>query len=403
MLLERNEIISEYCKNGHLTYGIHNIHKAEKIVVFGCGVFGRLIMSELEKKFPNIDKCFADNFINGKYNNYYIWNLEEVVQSDATIVIGSVKYGENIVRQLLDRQVKRERIIIPIEVLDAELKELQRVVRKRFPKKRMHFAIDITEHCNLNCKYCDHFSPIAEKKYVDIQKFEKDLKRLSDLFVKDYEIYMVGLEGGEPLLNNNIVSFIEMVHKYMPNAQINIYTNGILLGKMPFDFWEKCRKYQVIIKVTKYPISFDYDSISRIAEENHVQLEFWSGGDTVKMLDKKPINLNGNSDIDDSFNKCYMGNDSCTMLRNGKIYLCTFAPNIKRFNKYFNQNIEICDKDYVDIYKVNSAKEIMEYLCKPIPCCRYCQPDKWTHGHKWEVSNKVITEWIDKGDADCEV
>jgi len=36
----------------------------------------------------------------------------------------------------------------------------------------------LVEHCNINCKYCDHFSCIAEEKFADINVFTRDLQRI---------------------------------------------------------------------------------------------------------------------------------------------------------------------------------------------------------------------------------
>lgn len=43
------------------------------------------------------------------------------------------------------------------------------------------------------------------------------------------------------------------------------------------------------------------------------------------------------------------------------------------FNKFFDKNIPLVDKDGIDIYKAKSMKEILEFLSKPIPFCGYCK------------------------------
>jgi len=37
--------------------------------------------------------------------------------------------------------------------------------------------------------------------------------------------------------------------------------------------------------------------------------------------------------------------------------------------------------------------EILDYLCKPIPFCRYCDWRRLKTGVKWSVSKKEISEW----------
>ena len=45
-----------------------------------------------------------------------------------------------------------------------------------------YFEIHLVEHCNLNCKSCDNYSPIAKEEYLDIKSFENDMKRMRELF-----------------------------------------------------------------------------------------------------------------------------------------------------------------------------------------------------------------------------
>lgn len=377
--------------------GLENIsHDVKDIVVCGAGNYGRKISEFIKNNFDKARICFFDTYKTGRIDGFDIINdLEKMNNKDNSIaVVASINFYNEILDILKKANFKEKNIVIPAEILLRKISELEKVVNKRIPKKRMRIVVDIASHCNLNCKGCDHFSPIAEEHFLNIESFKSDIKRLSELFVGDYELYQVGLEGGEPLLNSDINEYIRIIHNYLPSTKIVLLSNGTLLGKQNKEFWEACRYYSVSIHVTRYPINFDYEMIEKIAKKANVELVFWSGGDCIKTLDYKPINLNGDSDKYESFSKCYMGNDECTTLKEGKIYLCTFAPNLDRFTKYFDKKLELCNKDYVDIYRVNSAKEIMEYLCNPIPACRYCQPDKWTHGNVWDVSKKEIGEWV---------
>jgi hypothetical protein len=52
--------------------------------------------------------------------------------------------------------------------------------KKRLSKrKRLRFNIPTADHCNLNCKCCNVFSPIAEKTFLDVQTASLDLRKLS--------------------------------------------------------------------------------------------------------------------------------------------------------------------------------------------------------------------------------
>lgn len=50
--------------------------------------------------------------------------------------------------------------------------------------------------------------------------------------------------------------------------------------------------------------------------------------------------------------------------------------------------------DYIDIYRVNNATELFNFLSCPKPFCRYCDVKNRSYGHKWERSKQKINEWI---------
>ena len=46
------------------------------------------------------------------------------------------------------------------------------------------FEVHLVDHCNLNCKGCSHFSPVSEKKFVDVEGGGGIVLRYQDLFLK---------------------------------------------------------------------------------------------------------------------------------------------------------------------------------------------------------------------------
>ena len=51
------------------------------------------------------------------------------------------------------------------------------------------------------------------------------------------------------------------------------------------------------------------------------------------------------------------------------------------------------EADYIDIYKAKSIQEILAFLAKPIPFCKYCNVKGRTFGHERGISKKEIEEW----------
>lgn len=60
-------------------------------------------------------------------------------------------------------------------------KDIVNIIAKFVPRKTLFFDILVTEHCNLNCKGCGSFVPLAKPYYIDITELDKDLKKLSEI------------------------------------------------------------------------------------------------------------------------------------------------------------------------------------------------------------------------------
>lgn len=254
------------------------------------------------------------------------------------------------------------------------------------------FAVHIVEHCNLNCQFCDHFSPLAEEEFADIKVFEKDFARLSELL--NAKIDSIGLMGGEPLLHPQLNDFLYVARKYFPETKrLRLVTNGILLLKQTEDFWKACRDNDIIIVNTKYPISLDFDKIREVAKKHNVKFEYYdNSGEVLKTSYHIPLDLEGRQNAHKNFIKCQHA-VTCSFLSKGKFFTCTVAPNIRHFNKFFNKNIPLTNDDCIDIYKAENLDEIMHFLCRPIPFCKYCYVKKRTYGNEWQRSKKDIKEW----------
>jgi MoaA/NifB/PqqE/SkfB family radical SAM enzyme len=257
-------------------------------------------------------------------------------------------------------------------------------------RDKLKFEIHVADHCNLNCIGCNHFSPLAEEKFLDLNTYESDCKRIADLTKRQVE--NIRLLGGEPLLHQRIIDIIAITRKYFNEGTvIEIVTNGVLLLKMDSVFWEYCKKNNIVIYVTHYPIKLDIDKIKEKCREYNIRLDYIDNRE--KYMYKEPLNLNGTGKIKREFAFCFKANN-CIQLNEGKLYPCPILPHVKYFNKYFNKHLEISDKDYIDIYKAKNINEITRFLSKPIPFCRYCNSLGKVINIPWRVSKKEIGEWV---------
>jgi hypothetical protein len=265
------------------------------------------------------------------------------------------------------------------------------VIKGKRITKLFPIEIHITEHCNLNCKGCNHFSSLAKEEYLDPVQFEKDFMRLAELS-KDY--FAIKILGGEPLLHPRVIEFFDIARRIFPATYIQITTNGILLTGQPEEFWRSCRKNNIIISISQYPIKLNKKEIKKIARAHKVKVVY-NGTTGEKRMCKLPLDLTGSQDMKNSYHKCAISWGCCVTLRDGRIYTCCIVAHIKFFNEYFKQSLLVSERDYVDIYKVNSKDEIIEFLEQPFPFCRYCMISETKFAQHWGISKKEITEWID--------
>ena len=269
-----------------------------------------------------------------------------------------------------------------------EVKERNK--EKLLPHALLKFEVHLVEHCNLNCKGCDNFSPIAEKEYLNLSRFEEDMKQLSKLCLG--EVHTIHLMGGEPLLHPQVNEFLRISRENFPIGNINLFTNGLLLLQQTDEFWSICKENDINILVTKYPIPFDYDSAEQKARSKQVSYRYAYSIDKDKTLFHFTLDIEGTQNDVDSFLKCHRAND-CIALYNGRLYTCSIAANIRHFNKKYGKNLHVSKRDSIDIYEATSIEQILEFLSHPIPFCRYCKINADNKDYTWDQSKNDIEEW----------
>jgi MoaA/NifB/PqqE/SkfB family radical SAM enzyme len=224
---------------------------------------------------------------------------------------------------------------------------------------------------------------------LDSAVFERDMKRLAEL--SGGSVGTIKLMGGEPLLHPQKEAFFEIARRYFPQNRIELVTNGILLEKQSIDFWHSCHKNAITIVPTKYPLKIDWESIIGKAKTESVSFNFYSN-EEVKTSYHIPFDIAGTRDTTEMFMHCFHANN-CRELLDGRLYTCTVRPHARHFNKAFGKNMVLSDDDSIDIHQVKDMREILEFLAKPVPFCRYCNVHGRTFGHPWGKSSMEQNEW----------
>lgn len=249
-----------------------------------------------------------------------------------------------------------------------------------------YIEVHLVDHCNLNCKGCSHFSPIADKWFIDPNKYLRDIKQLKKLFSK---IRLIRLMGGEPLLHPDLERILFQTRAVFPKADIRIATNGVLLDQMSDSFWKACKTNSIVIDLTLYPpVKYKLKILTRLTLAKKVRLTI-----------RRPkyfyafYNSQGKPDLTAENQKCVSLFHICPNLRNGRIYSCPIPAYVLFFNKRFGTAIP--SDGYVDIFAPNlTGWDVKKALQKFPSACRYCTC-RWHKIPKfiWAPSNKTMTEW----------
>ena len=371
------------------------VFEVEHIAIYGYSALGRKIAEVIREANKEVEIVFLDKNKNMIENEELIYTVEEFDWEHSRselYIIASCQFGEQMEQELYKRGIREQQIIIPDQVLKYRIEQYKQIIKKRMPREDFQFIVCITEHCNLNCASCDHFSPLSKPWFMDLEVFKRDLTRVAELFGD--KVTLIKIEGGEPLLHNDVTKFIRSARQHFPVTTLQLLTNGLLFSKMSDEFWETCKECEVIIKVTKYPIDVDYKKMKELVLSKGITFEYANSENEDKTMVHQALDMDGKQDKYESFHACCMGNGQCAELREGRLYQCNVVANLHIFNEYFGKNLEVGSRDYIDIHSDVGAEDILEYLCNPIPACRYCKTTEWIAGNEWKVSKKQIEEWV---------
>lgn len=121
-----------------------------------------------------------------------------------------------------------------------------------FPKS---ILIETLSLCQGACKFCPYteLRKGKKKEELSVNKFAQLIEELSHYEVKRITLF----NNNEPLLDNRIYSFISLTKKLLPNVEITLSTNGVLLSEV------------IIKKLNESGLTTLYVSIPCIDRDNY--------------------------------------------------------------------------------------------------------------------------------------
>ena len=241
----------------------------------------------------------------------------------------------------------------------------------------------LVDHCNMNCRGCSHFSPVAEPWFADVDTFRGDLEALSRLF---RSVRTLRLMGGEPLLHPQVERFLVSARAVFPKARIHLVTNGLLLDDRPETFWAACRENRIDLSITIYPpMTARAEPCAVLCRKQGVRVRMTRADQFCVWLNKQ-----GDSPVVETFAQCRK-TLYCPVLRAGRLYTCATSAYSEFFNKRFGPTLP--QSGGLDLSEKGlTGKKVLRWLDQPVVLCRYCAAEKGVAA--WSNGRAAAADWF---------
>ena len=345
------------------------------------------LYAQLMQSIQNL-RILTSQFNLKPYNIHYSFGLED-------LVLLRTYYRDEKDRQFLEKMLSkivvpscqlsfqkadicRKDLLVELEGIFLKKGEYANTSQEKYQIKSNRIQVEtleihIAEHCNLKCFHCCTNSPYNKKRLLTLREVEKACNQLAKYFQAD----VFKLLGGEPLLHPQLIQIIDIAKASGVSENIRIVTNGLLLHRMPDEFWDKIDQL-TISNYLSAPISEENIEIFwKKARKYEVVLNIKYVDEFNEILLKKP-----NTDKQKNqmiYDDCWIRH-RCLMIRNGVFFKCARAAYMDIYKKKLNlpklthepnsyaikDGIPINDPDFLDI-----AQKYLNNK-KPLASCRYC-------------------------------
>ncbi len=267
-----------------------------------------------------------------------------------------------------------------------------------------YLEYNITEHCNLRCRYCSQFGPYNPVYYSDIDVFIKDIEVLSSV----YHAFRFRFVGGEPLLHKRLLEFIEVVRKSGIADRVVVCSNGRIIHTMGDEFYSAIDE----LDISWYPASGNDKKLEVVAAkcaefgvESFVKkISHFEIGSICRKIEDEKL-------IQSIFDSCRIAHvHHCHTFYNGYYYKCSKPLFVNNYlDRLGLQASDFRSTDGLSLHEPELLKRLIDYLQSDIPlqCCKYClgtagKRVPWRELKGDEIKNPRITdtdldELIDRG------
>lgn len=363
----------------------------ETVIIWGAGKVGERVIKQLETEVSSYKLLgFGDNKKRGMYCGYPIIPIEEI--DNSTIVIMAVASAENMMEiyyMLYDLGFRKvywyfgkENTLYSSMNIEDFLKESCIFCSNWGESVIKQVEMHVVDFCNLNCRGCTHYSPVFPKEYPDVEIRMKDVEKLKKKFTHIINFYLL---GGEPFLHPDIISYIRKTRKILPDTNIYIVTNGLLIPTLNEEVLQTIYDNEVIVSIS------EYEPTHRIINKIISTLDKYGIVYQIRPFDiKQKFNLPLTLDKNNHYARKCISN-GCVNIWQGKIARCPSLMYIDVLNEKFG--LTLPNEGIISLDDSLQGRELLKELKKEVPLCQHCveYEIEWKRcGNNIDVSDFVV-------------
>ena len=253
--------------------------------------------------------------------------------------------------------------------MEADTHEASRV-RPTVPKILQRAAeYNLTEHCNLKCAGCNHFSPHLPQKFADVAQFQRDLTALSEVM----HLGVLKILGGEPLLHPDLLKFLHGARDSGIADEITLVTNGLLLHRAdPTTFELIDRLWVSLYPGVELPLATD--ELKYLSDRYNFTLDI-KKTDSFRSTTVSKRHRDG-AMVRQIFDRCELAHArSCHTIDQGYYFKCSPAPFLTARMALEGEAVINREFDAVRIHDNPNLREELETYLRdrnPLEACHYC-------------------------------
>jgi len=229
---------------------------------------------------------------------------------------------------------------------------------------------NLVDHCNFSCDECSHLSPFMASRKQDLEQFVEDLSRLAQV----YRVRRFRFVGGEPLLHDKIVDFVDAVKQSGLAEIIEVASNGVLLDHAKDDLFRSVDS----LSISWYPDPrFSKDVLVRAksrCDEFGTRLRVARINKFRRMQVGQP--LEDERLVSEIYRSCLIAHTwNCQTFYDGNFYLCSRPLYTQAYQRLLGSEVEnLRHIDGVPLHEPNLKSRLLDALQKTtaLTSCRYC-------------------------------